>query len=94
MTHPESSKLLLTGYTPMATFAEVLRGLREKAGLSQRDLAERSGISQKSISVWEMGESQPILSNLQKLCAALGVGCEVFFESDAPPAKKPGKRKK
>ena len=78
----------------MPTFGEVLKQLREKAGLSQRELAERAGTSQKAISFWEKGEREPTLSNLQKLCTALGVGCEVFFEGDAPPASKKGKGKR
>lgn len=82
----------------MPTFGEVLKQLREKAGLSQRDLAEKAGTSQRAISFWEMGKREPALSNLQKLCTALGVGCEVFFEAEGPaevpPAKKPAPKKR
>jgi transcriptional regulator with XRE-family HTH domain len=65
------------------SFAETLKGLREKAGLSQRALAESAGVGQKSVSLWEMGKAEPSISNVQKLCDALGVDCSVFFEAKA-----------
>jgi transcriptional regulator with XRE-family HTH domain len=74
-------------------FSDVLKGLRKKAGFSQRELAERAGLSQKAVSFWELGEAEPTISNLQKLCTALGVGCEVFFDGQKPPAPKKAKRK-
>jgi transcriptional regulator with XRE-family HTH domain len=78
----------------MPTFGETLRRLREEAGLSQKALADRAGTSQKAVSFWESGDREPALSSIQKLCTALGVGCEVFFESDRPAAAvKRGKRK-
>jgi transcriptional regulator with XRE-family HTH domain len=76
----------------MASFGETLRALREKAGLSQRALADVAGTSQKAISLWEEGKREPALSNIKKLCTALGVTCEAFFADDGPaPKKKKGK---
>ncbi len=66
----------------MPTFGERLKVLREKAGLSQAELAERAGISQRAISHWELGKREPLISAVQKLCAALGVSCDVFFAKD------------
>jgi repressor LexA len=79
----------------MAAFGDVLQGLREKAGLSQRELADLAGTSQKAISFWEMGKRDPTLSNLQKLCDALGVKCDVFFAATeaAPEQPKRGRPK-
>jgi repressor LexA len=81
--------LLDSKHGGMMSFGETLKGLREKAGLSQRELAEKAGVGQKSISWWENGEREPSISNVQKLCTALGVTCDVFF--DQKPAKKKGK---
>lgn len=36
---------------------EVIRGLREKRRLTQRDLAQRLNVSDKTISKWETGVS-------------------------------------
>lgn len=78
------------------SFGEVLLALRQKAGLSQTALAEKAGTSQKAISFWEEGKREPSFSNIQKLCQALGVTCDVFFASEDPPAtaaKKSAKKK-
>ena len=38
---------------------EVIRGLREKRRLTQRDLAQRLNVSDKTISKWETGCACP-----------------------------------
>jgi transcriptional regulator with XRE-family HTH domain len=68
-------------------FGDVLKELREKAGLSQVELAEKAGTSQRAISFWEQNKREPALSNIQKLCDALGVTCDVFFEAKKPKKK-------
>lgn len=52
---------------------EKIRIFREKAGLSQRELASAINISQAAISQWESGETQPTLDNLRKAADILGV---------------------
>ena len=43
----------------MADFASMLKYLRERENLSQRDLAEKLGISKSTISMYETGNRQP-----------------------------------
>ena len=43
----------------MADFASMLKYLREREGLSQRDLAEKLNISKSTISMYEMGKRHP-----------------------------------
>lgn len=43
----------------MADFSSMLKYLREREGLSQRDLAEKLGISKSTISMYEMGKRHP-----------------------------------
>ncbi|MGN6251203.1 MAG: helix-turn-helix domain-containing protein [Marmoricola sp.] len=50
-----------------------LRRLRERAGLSQRRLADRSGLSCHAISRWERREDVPPLAALRKLARGLEV---------------------
>ena len=52
---------------------EKIRIFREKAGLSQRELASAINISQAAIAQWESGETQPTLDNLRKTADILGV---------------------
>jgi predicted transcriptional regulator len=49
-----------------------LRALREKKGLSQRELAERVGTTQSAIARLEAGSVSPSLPTLDKIAHALG----------------------
>ncbi|HET6910978.1 MAG TPA: helix-turn-helix transcriptional regulator, partial [Mycobacteriales bacterium] len=50
----------------------LLRTARERAGLSQSELARRSGVAQSVVSAYEAGKRQPALPTLSKLIAATG----------------------
>jgi transcriptional regulator with XRE-family HTH domain len=54
------------------TASTLVRQLRERAGLSQQELAVRSGTSQPAIARLESGRSVPSLATLQRLAAAAG----------------------
>lgn len=53
--------------------------LREKRGLSQRELAERLGTTQSAIARLEAGNVSPSLPTLDKIAEALGVELVVSF---------------
>jgi transcriptional regulator with XRE-family HTH domain len=58
---------------PTSSLAEYVKRCRLAHGLSQADLAARCGVSQKSISLIESGQTlQPRLGLLDRLAAALG----------------------
>ena len=63
-----------------------LRTVREERGLSQRELAERAGVSANAISLIERDENSPSVSTLQSLAAALNVKMSYFFD-DHPPTQ-------
>jgi transcriptional regulator with XRE-family HTH domain len=52
---------------------ERLRRIREQAGYSQQALADKSGVSQHTISEIELGRRKPQGRTLRKLAGALGV---------------------
>ncbi len=54
-------------------FAERLRMLREKAGLSVDELAEKSGVSRSTLFNWERSTSSPVNEDLRKVADTLGV---------------------
>ncbi len=60
---------------PMAvdepTFGRALREMRQSAGLSQRELAERIGTTQSAVARMEKGIAQPKFCTLEKLAYAL-----------------------
>jgi len=81
------------------TFADILRGLRRKAGLSQPRLAERAGVSVGSVRNLEQGIREPSYSTLVRLAAALGASLGDFggpapAESLLPPAPPEGTSRK
>ena len=50
-----------------------IRQLRERRSLTQAALAERIGVSSKTVSKWETGKGLPDISLLQPLAEALGI---------------------
>ena len=50
-----------------------IRQLREKQNLTQAELAEKIGVSSKTISKWETAKGLPDISLLQPLAQALGI---------------------
>jgi transcriptional regulator with XRE-family HTH domain len=50
----------------------LLRAARESAGVSLRELEERTGISRGNLSRLETGESNPTVATLRRYAAAIG----------------------
>src|SRR3954451_452612 len=57
-------------------FGEVIRRLRQEAGLSQAGLAAAAGVHQRQINRYESREQQPALNVAHRLAVALGVGLD------------------
>jgi transcriptional regulator with XRE-family HTH domain len=55
-----------------------LKELREAAGLTQDELAERAGLYKFSVAKLEQGVREPVWSTVLTLAAALGVNCLAF----------------
>jgi transcriptional regulator with XRE-family HTH domain len=56
--------------------ARILNMARRRAGLSQRELAERAGVPQPSISRIERGQVSPTVDTLERLIRACGMELE------------------
>lgn len=56
------------------SFSDKLKRARKAANLTQKELAEKTGVSQNSINSYELGRRMPSNENLSKLSA--------FFETD------------
>jgi HTH-type transcriptional regulator / antitoxin HipB len=57
--------------------ADAIRSRREELGWSQRQLAERAGMTQPGIARFESGGTTPTLPLLERLAAALGLTLQV-----------------
>jgi transcriptional regulator with XRE-family HTH domain len=62
----------------VATFGEVLRGLRQSAGLSQSQLADAAGVGLPTVKDYEGDRRSPSLEIAQKMAGALGVKVTAF----------------
>jgi transcriptional regulator with XRE-family HTH domain len=76
----------------MPTFAELLKQLREKAGMTQAALSSASGLSLGVIRDYEQGKKEPALRSAFKLAEALGVSVEQFKADDPPSTPRTPKR--
>lgn len=61
---------------------ETIRALRERKALTQKQLAEKLCISDKTISKWETGKGLPDISLLEDLARALGVSLTELMTGD------------
>lgn len=59
---------------------ELLRGARERAGLSQRDLARAAGSSQGTVTAYERGRMSPTVRTLDRLLATCGMQLRAELE--------------
>jgi transcriptional regulator with XRE-family HTH domain len=70
-----------------AAFGVALKRLREAAGLTQKELADKASLSQRAISHWEQALREPSWSNVLALAEALGVDCRAFQGDPAEPVR-------
>jgi transcriptional regulator with XRE-family HTH domain len=70
-----------------SAFGQRLQLLREKARLSQREVAAALGITQPSYVKWERRDIGLTVDQLKKLASILGVPVEEFFSTDDQPKR-------
>ena len=75
------------------TLREKLIVLRDRAGLSQMELADRLGVSRQAVSRWESGDTTPSVDKLKTLARIYGVSldwlCSDTADREPPEAAKP-----
>lgn len=65
-----------------------IKQLRIKAGLSQKELAERLNVAQPSVHSWENGNADPKTDKLPALAAALGCSIDALFAEPTERAQE------
>jgi DNA-binding XRE family transcriptional regulator len=56
-----------------------LKAVREKAGMSQRELAKRAGVTNTTVSLIELEAHAPSLASLHRILAAIPISIADFF---------------
>ena len=70
-------------------FGERLRMFREKAGLTQEELAERVGVAKSTITGYEKGNRSPDIPKIKKLAWALGITGDELLDTGMQNKKTP-----
>jgi len=60
----------------MSKFAEILKDLRIDKGLSQSELARKTGLNQSTITLWEASKSLPNLDSMIIIADYFGVSLD------------------
>ena len=72
---------ILAGMSTTQSFAARLRELRAAAGITQHELADRSGLHRQAIAKLELAEREPSWASVLALAKALGVSIAAFEPS-------------
>ncbi|HSK68521.1 MAG TPA: helix-turn-helix transcriptional regulator [Candidatus Limnocylindria bacterium] len=72
---------------PEFAIIQAMVDARRRAGLTQKELAERSGIAQGDISRLESGTANPSLRTLRRLARGMGMVMRVSFDPEQTPAR-------
>lgn len=70
-----------------------IRTLRLKMGMTQRQLAEKCGMNDQTVSDWETGKAWPSKGSAERVCEALGVPTSYLMlasveEEDVPEERR------
>ena len=65
--------------------AEQIKEQRKKLGLTQSQLAEMVGVSNKAISKWETGEGLPDIENIKRLASLFHMSIDQLLEAPIHP---------
>jgi transcriptional regulator with XRE-family HTH domain len=67
---------------PMPMYSGNLRYLRKKYGMSQDDIGNLLGVSQKCVSKYEMGSREPSIEKLMKIADYFGISLDQLVKQD------------
>ena len=75
------------------TFGNMVAALRKEKGMTQLELAEKMGVTDKAVSKWERDLSFPDVSSIPKLAEILGVTVDELMQVKAESKEEPLKKK-
>lgn len=66
----------------LMTIGENIKSLRESRGITQAQLGDAVGVSEKAVSAWETGKREPRVGVVEKLAEFFGVTAGMLFCSE------------
>ena len=74
------------------SIGEFLFILRKSKGMTQQEVADRLGVSNKTVSSWETGASCPDISLLPAIAELYGVTCDELLRGERISSSEPQPR--
>ena len=71
-------------------YAERIRTLRIRAGLSQQELGRQLGVSAVAVGKWERGQTQPDIHSLTRMADIFGTTIDDLCDHAVPSAREDG----
>ena len=71
-----------------------IKELRNKAGLTQKDLADQLHVTYQAVSRWENDDAEPSIGTLKEMCGILNCSIDELFEIEKKDEQKPVEEKK
>ena len=71
------------------TFGAIISALRKERGLTQLELAQQMGVTDKAVSKWERNLSFPDVASLPKLAEVLGTSVDELLEVKTAAEEEP-----
>jgi len=76
------------------SMGEIISTLRKEKGMTQKDIADKLGITDKAVSKWERDIAFPDTATIPRLAEVLGVSVEALLQAKAAPVSAGGKADK
>ena len=76
------------------SMGEIISTLRKEKGMTQKDIADNLGITDKAVSKWERDIAFPDTATIPRLAEVLGVSVEALLQAKAAPVSAGGKADK
>ena len=70
-----------------------IKELRNKAGLTQKDLADQLHVTYQAVSRWENDDAEPSIGTLKEMCGILNCSIDELFEIEKKDEQKPVEEK-
>ena len=67
------------------SMGEIISTLRKEKGMTQKDIADKLGITDKAVSKWERDIAFPDTATIPKLAEILGVSVEELMQAKSVP---------
>jgi transcriptional regulator with XRE-family HTH domain len=79
------------GYQPKQVAGELIREIRRQAGVTQAELARRSGMAGSVLSAYEHGRRQPSAAALERVARSAGFELTMAPRSDQAALERSGR---